>query len=264
MIKVVSICIVSVSLALGVAACSSDNDDESSLESGGLSDQAPEPDNTGELSDQAPEPMNTGEPGGDITAIAGLWDGSDTDAEVTDVVYWNMAGNGVLTRFDYQQDGVAGATGDNCYITSDPITVSPEADDTYSIFNVAVTAVRTDQSLTITFLDPDVNDLDADGDVTETPEFKWTLLTTPMLGDLNSCTNEAFDPSPVVDDTPADSPLITRAQCLAGGNTIVGDIGNGAIHEDDYLCPSGSSPIAGIRFLDGEPIATEGEVCCPS
>ena len=258
MFKLHPILIILVSLALGVAACSSSDDNDASDNNNDPSTES------SELSDQAPELLNTGEPGGDITAIAGLWDGSDTIGEVTDVVYWNMAANGVLTRFDYQQDGVASATGENCYINGDPITVTPESDDTYSISDVAVTAVRTNQSLTITFLEPDMNDLDADGDNTETPEFSWTLLTTPVLDDLNSCTTEAFDPSTEIDDSPADGPLITRAQCLAGGNIIVGDIGDGAIHEDDFICPSGLPPIAGITFVDGEPIATDGEVCCPS
>ena len=257
MLKNFPICSIAVLLVLGVTACSSDEDSEPLNEPG-------EPTGSGEFSDQAPESIDTGEPGGDITPIAGLWDGSSTADEVTDVVYWNLAANGVLTRFDFQQDGAVGASGDNCYIVGEPITVSPEDDDFYSIFNVAVTAVRTDQLLTITFLDADINDLDEDGDNTETPVFSWTLLTTPVLEDLNSCTDELFDPNIALGGNTADRPFITRAQCEAGGNTIFGDAGDGAIHDADYICPSGAAPIAQIMFLEGEPIATEGEVCCPS
>ena len=257
MLKFFPNCSIAVLLALGVTACSSDDDSESVNESD-------EPMVLGGFSDQAPESINTGEPGGDITPIAGLWDGSSTVDEVTDVVYWNLAANGVLTRFDFQQDGVIGASGDNCYVVGEPITVSPEDDDFYSIFNVAVTAVRSDKLLTITFLDADINDLDVDGDNTETPVFSWTLLTTPVLEDLNSCNDEPFDPSIALGGNTADRPFITRAQCEADGNTILGDAGNGAINDVDFICPSGVAPIAQIMFLEDEPIATEGEVCCPS
>ena len=112
-------------LVFGLAACSSDDDDDIDIEPSNESS---------DFSDQAPESINTGEPGGDISAIAGLWDGSNTDGEVADIVYWNMAANGVLTRYDYQQDGVAGASGDNCYIIGDPITVSPEDDNSLLYF----------------------------------------------------------------------------------------------------------------------------------
>jgi len=56
--------------------------------------------------------------------------------------------------------------------------------------------------------------------------------------------------------------LITQAECATAGGSIVGDIGNGAIHRPEYRCESGQPPIAGIRFLEGEPIPTEGAVCC--
>ena len=254
-------CSIAMLLALGVTACSSDSDDN--IEPLSL-DESSEPTDAGELSDQAPESMNTGEPGGDITPIAGLWDGSTTVDGVTDIVYWNLAADGVLTRFDYQQDGIAGASGENCSLIGDPITVSPEDDNIYSIFNVAVTAVRTDQLLTITFIDADINDLDADGDDSETPVFSWTLLTTLVLEDLNSCTAGPFDPGIAFGDNTVDRPLVTRTQCQADGNTIIGDAGDGAIHDVDYICPSGVAPVAQIMFLEDEPIAVEGEVCCPS
>jgi hypothetical protein len=59
---------------------------------------------------------------------------------------------------------------------------------------------------------------------------------------------------------------VTRQECLDRNGTIVGDIGNGAIFNDDYVCESsGESPIANIlqpSVESGEPIAIEGEVCC--
>jgi len=55
---------------------------------------------------------------------------------------------------------------------------------------------------------------------------------------------------------------ITRDECEAQGGTIVGDIGDGAIFEDDYVCKSdGLPPLANI-IQSGESLAIEGEVCC--
>ena len=195
--------------------------------------------------------------------------------------------DGVLTRYDYQQDGVADASGDNCYIVGDPITVSPEDEDAYSLFNVTINAVRTDDMLDIMFLDADVNDFDADGDTTETPTLSWTLLTSPGVEDLNSCTTDSENTDASLEDdqiligddadmegdlpgdglpsgNTADRPQLTRVECIADGGTIIGDIGDGATSEPDYICPSGLPPLAQIAFVDDEPIATEGEVCCPS
>lgn len=138
--------------------------------------------------------LNTGEPGGDITTIAGLWDGTTSDGN--DVVYWNFAANGVLTRHDYQQDSGAVASGENCYAVGDPITVTPEGGDDYSIFDVAVTAAVTDESLTVTFLEADKNDLDEDGDTNETPVLTWTRLNTPVLEDLNNCAPTTVNSDP--------------------------------------------------------------------
>jgi hypothetical protein len=56
---------------------------------------------------------------------------------------------------------------------------------------------------------------------------------------------------------------LTQAQCEAQGGQVVGDIGNGATQRPDYLCPSGKPPLGVIVPAPGEPIATEGSVCCP-
>jgi hypothetical protein len=55
----------------------------------------------------------------------------------------------------------------------------------------------------------------------------------------------------------------TRQECLARGGTIVGDIGDGAIHRPSYRCESnGEPPIGTIVYETNQPIAIEGEVCC--
>jgi hypothetical protein len=58
-------------------------------------------------------------------------------------------------------------------------------------------------------------------------------------------------------------PGITAADCEAQGGQVVGDIGDGAIHQPDYRCPtSGEAPIGTITPDPGGPVAVEGSVCC--
>jgi len=149
----------SLCVALVLTACSSDKNDPSAGSS--------------EFNPNAESPANPGAPGGDTTAIAGLWDGTVIGEEAGDIVYWHLADNGVLTRYDYQQDGIAGANDQNCYVVGDPITVTPEGANAYSIANTAVTIVRTGDNLEITFVEADRNDFDGDGDTAESPTLNW-------------------------------------------------------------------------------------------
>ena len=56
---------------------------------------------------------------------------------------------------------------------------------------------------------------------------------------------------------------ITRDECIEKGGEVVGDIGNGAIFDPDYVCEnSGLPPTDIVKAGEGEPIAIEGEVCC--
>jgi hypothetical protein len=50
-------------------------------------------------------------------------------------------------------------------------------------------------------------------------------------------------------------PEMTVEECSAQG-TVVGDIGDGAVHRPDYLCPNGEPPIGTV------PQGIEGSVCC--
>jgi hypothetical protein len=75
------------------------------------------------------------------------------------------------------------------------------------------------------------------------------------------------EPEPTVEPEPEQTnerPLITSTECQGGGGTIVGDIGDGAIHRPDYLCENGQPPTGTIRAEGDEPIAIEGAVCCPT
>jgi hypothetical protein len=52
-------------------------------------------------------------------------------------------------------------------------------------------------------------------------------------------------------------------ECLKLGGTIVGDIGNGAIHRPGYKCESnGELPLGTVIPEPHQPIPTEGQVCC--
>lgn len=68
------------------------------------------------------------------------------------------------------------------------------------------------------------------------------------------------EPNP--EPEPTDRPLVTSTECEARGGTVVGDIGDGAIHRPDYRCANGQPPIGTIKAEEGEPVAIEGAVCC--
>ena len=56
---------------------------------------------------------------------------------------------------------------------------------------------------------------------------------------------------------------MTAQECTDQGGEVVGDIGDGAIHQPDYKCPkSGEPPIGHIAAEPGKPAAIEGAVCC--
>src|SRR5690349_10650415 len=56
---------------------------------------------------------------------------------------------------------------------------------------------------------------------------------------------------------------LTQTECEAQGGSVVGDIGDGATHRPDYVCPSGKPPLGNIAPPAGGPMPIEGGVCCP-
>jgi hypothetical protein len=72
----------------------------------------------------------------------------------------------------------------------------------------------------------------------------------------------ANPPPPSPENAPA-RPELTAEECEQKGGTVVGDIGDGAIHRADYRCPGGAAPVANIRAPGEGPIGVEGSVCCP-
>jgi hypothetical protein len=82
-------------------------------------------------------------------------------------------------------------------------------------------------------------------------------------------TPPASTADPVAEDQPepdsgsVERPGLTASACEAQGGTVVGDIGDGAIHQPEYRCPdSGEAPIGSIVAEPDGPIGVEGAVCC--
>jgi len=93
----------------------------------------------------------------------------------------------------------------------------------------------------------------------------------PCLALLAACskppsTAPASEPvgetAPAVDADATARPSLSATECEAQGGTVVGDIGDGAIHRPDYRCESGSAPIGSIVADPDGPMGVEGAVCC--
>lgn len=69
--------------------------------------------------------------------------------------------------------------------------------------------------------------------------------------------------SPSTDDSASERKALAPEECEAQGGSVVGDIGDGATHRPDYVCPSGKPPLGNIAPPAGDPIPVEGAVCCP-
>jgi len=103
---------------------------------------------------------------------------------------------------------------------------------------------------------------------TEWPEPEMTpgpseeTINSPFAENLGEVTPE---PNPDAADAAADDATesLTRQECVDQGGSVVGDIGNGAIYQEDYRCESnGAPPLGNIVPTEGGPVAVEGEVCC--
>ncbi len=75
-------------------------------------------------------------------------------------------------------------------------------------------------------------------------------------GGSTSQESSAPPPEPLPSGDENERPLLTPEECAAQGGTLVGDIGDGATHRPDFLCPDGAPPIANV------PLGIEGSVCC--
>jgi hypothetical protein len=113
-----------------------------------------------------------------------------------------------------------------------------------------------------------------------TTEMGGVLVADPGDGSTHSpyylCVGSGLPPMGTIVDQPISDegefccgasstvqrPEMTRNECTEMDGLIIGDIGDGAIHEPDYVCESnGLPPIGTIADTSGA-IAIEGEVCC--
>lgn len=79
--------------------------------------------------------------------------------------------------------------------------------------------------------------------------------------------SSASEPSDTAETTGEEAPppdeaaparsSMTAEECEAAGGAVIGDIGNGATQQPDYVCPNGQPPLATV------PVGIEGGVCCP-
>lgn len=82
-----------------------------------------------------------------------------------------------------------------------------------------------------------------------------------VVQDGSTPRGDATPPGP--SPAPAARPSLSEETCLEQGGSMVGDIGDGAVHRPEYVCPSGHPPLGSIVAGAGEPIGVEGAVCCP-
>jgi hypothetical protein len=90
---------------------------------------------------------------------------------------------------------------------------------------------------------------------------RWAIAVV-----LASCGPSQPPQNPATGDSANGVPgrkALAPEQCEAQGGSIIGDIGDGATHRADYVCPSGKPPLGTIAPPAGGPIPVEGAVCCP-
>jgi len=90
-------------------------------------------------------------------------------------------------------------------------------------------------------------------------------MSWAVVAVLTACSHAAAPAMPSAEpakSTP-EHKAVTQEQCAAQGGHVVGDIGDGATHRPDYVCPNGKPPLGDLAPPAGGPIAIEGSVCCP-
>ena len=95
---------------------------------------------------------------------------------------------------------------------------------------------------------------------------KRQIISAAFVLSLIACGGkQAAQPAPPTAAEPApgaERKTLAQAECESAGGTVVGDIGDGATHRPDYVCPSGKAPLGNVAASGGG-IAIEGQVCCP-
>lgn len=93
-------------------------------------------------------------------------------------------------------------------------------------------------------------------------KISWVIAVV-LAGCGSSQPPPASPPSGVPATGAPERKAVTQGECEAQGGSVVGDIGDGATHRPDYVCPSGRPPLGTIAAPAGGPMPIEGAVCCP-
>ena len=151
------ICLATCAAVLLLTGCSDDD-----------GDALPE-DGLGEISEPAPDsdvPENplSSTPGGDTSAIAGLWDARSGETGQVDERFVQITADGLYTEYDYRQDDLA--DDGNCYLSYGPLTLTPEnpATNDYSLPDdrfFSATSNEDSSLLSITFAEEALQEWDA-------------------------------------------------------------------------------------------------------
>ena len=87
-----------------------------------------------------------------------------------------------------------------------------------------------------------------------------------MVFGLTACVSHVSDQVSVANTFPglgsAPGMPMSVEECGEAAGHVIGDIGDGRVHRADFVCDNGEAPLGIINYQDGEPIATEGAVCC--
>lgn len=167
-----TICLTTCIAVLLLAGCSDDDD----------ADVLPG-DAAGETSEPAPDsdvPENplSSTPGGDTSAIAGLWNARSGVTGQVDERYVQITTDGLYTEYDYRQDDLA--DDGNCYLSYGPLTLTPEdpATNAYSLPDdryFSATSNEANTLLSITFAEDTLQE--------------WEAVTGVSTDDFSGCEN---------------------------------------------------------------------------
>lgn len=170
-------------ILLLLAGCNS-NDSTPDIVQGSPVDEVNLPgEQAGETSEPAPDgdvPENqlSSTPGGDTSAIAGLWNARTGTPGRLDERYVQITADGLYTEYDYRQDDLA--DDGNCYLGYGPLTLTPE-DATTNAYSLPddryFSATRSEDSsvLNIAFAEESLRE--------------WASVSGVATEDLTGCAN---------------------------------------------------------------------------
>ncbi len=154
-----------------LAGCS---DDDSTILPDEQTNETSEPAPEGDV----PEAPLSSTPGGDTSAIEGLWNARSEENGQIDERYVHITDDGLYTEYDYRQDDLA--SDGNCYLTYGPLTLTPEdtANNIYSLPDdrfFSATSNEDTSILSIAYAEQSLQE--------------WDVVSGISTADLSGCAN---------------------------------------------------------------------------